>query len=414
MPTFVFLPNIMKDIQQIRKDFPILNRKVNGKALIYFDNAATSQKPQIVIDSISQYYQTANANVHRGNHFLSSEATQAMENSRKKIAQFFNAAATHEIIFTKGTTESINMVAHGFRQILQKNDEVLISEMEHHANIVPWQITCEMTGAKLKVIPITDEGRLDMEAFENLLNSKTKLVAITHVSNTLGSINPIKEITQKAHNAGAKVLIDGAQATAHTLVDVQELNCDFYVTSAHKMYGPTGVGILYGIEKYLDELPPYQSGGEMIKEVYFDRTTFSELPFKFEAGTPNIAGNIAFTHSIDYILSIGFEQIQEYENLLLSYANEKLNAIPDLTIYANLPDKAPVISFNIKDIHPSDLSTLIDHYGVAVRSGHHCSQPLIRRLGIPGTVRASFAIYNTPEEIDVFYESLLKVKAMLT
>lgn len=404
----------MIDIQKIRKDFPILNRKVNGKALVYFDNAATSQKPQMVIDAMATYYQNQNANVHRGNHSLSNEATQAMEASRQKMATFFNAASANEIIFTKGTTESINMVAHGFRQILKKGDEVLISEMEHHANIVPWQITCEMTGAKLKVIPITDEGRLDMKALNSLLNEKTKLVAITHISNTLGSINPIKEIIKKAHDAGAKVLIDGAQATAHTKVDVQDLDCDFYVTSAHKMYGPTGVGILYGKEKYLEELPPYQSGGEMIKEVYFDKTTFSDLPFKFEAGTPNIAGNIAFSKSIDFILQLGFENIQAYENTLLSYANEKLKSIPALKIYADLPDKAPVISFNIKDLHPSDVSTLIDHYGVAVRSGQHCSQPLIRRLGAHGTLRASFAIYNTLEEIDIFYEALLKVKAMLS
>ncbi len=403
----------MFDINNLRGAFPVLNRLVNHKPLIYFDNAATTQKPKAVIESITNYYQYFNANVHRGNHSLSNEATQAMELSRQKIASFFNATSTHEIIFTKGTTESINMIAHGFRQILKKGDEVLISEMEHHANIVPWQITCQMTGAKLTVIPITDKGVLDMEAFEKLLNEKTKLVAITHISNTLGSINPIKQIIKKVHDAGALVLVDGAQATAHTKVDVQDLDCDFYVTSAHKMYGPTGVGLLYGKEKYLEDLPPYQSGGEMIKEVYFDKTTFSELPFKFEAGTPNIAGNIAFSKSIDFILNLDYNHIQEYENKLLTYATNKLKSIPDLKIYADLPHKAPVISFNIKDIHPSDLSTLIDHYGVAVRSGHHCSQPLIRRLGIPGTVRASFAIYNTVAEIDIFYEALLKIKAML-
>lgn len=403
----------MLDISKIRTQFPILQRKVNGKPLVYFDNAATGQKPQIVIDAISRYYQNTNANVHRGVHTLSVEATEQMEATRTKLAEYFNAKYSHEIIFTRGTTESINLVANGFAQILQKDDEVLISEMEHHSNIVPWQLACKKSGAVLKVIPITPKGDLDMESFENLLTDKTKIVAVTHVSNTLGTINPVKEICAKAHRFGASVLLDGAQATAHIQSDVQELDCDFYAFSAHKMYGPTGIGALYGKEEWLNKLPVYQGGGEMIKEVSFEKTTYAELPFKFEAGTPNIADAIAFGTALDFIQEIGIQNIAAYEQELLDYATQKLELIPILKFIGTSSHKTSVISFVVEGIHPFDIGSIIDKMGIAVRTGHHCTQPLMKIYNIPGTVRVSFAVFNTKKEIDYLVEALQKTINML-
>jgi len=398
---------------KIRKDFPILNRKVNGKPLIYFDNAATSQKPQIVIDTLSNYYQKTNANVHRGVHTLSQEATKEFEKARGKLQKHFNANHTHEIIFTRGTTESINLVANGFSQLLQKGDDVLISQLEHHSNIVPWQIACEKSGASLKVIPIDKQGEIVLKEFDKLLSNKTKIVAINHVSNTLGTINPIKEIIKKAHKYNAAVLIDGAQATAHLTIDVQDLDCDFYCTSAHKMCGPTGIGMLYGKEEWLKKLPPYQGGGEMIKEVTFEKTTYAELPYKFEAGTPNIADAIAFGVAIDYLNNIGLDSIAKYENELLAYAMQLISEIPEVKIIGTAKEKAAVLSFIIKDIHPFDIGSIIDKLGIAVRTGHHCTQPIMQFFNISGTIRASFSFYNTKEEITVFISALKKAITML-
>lgn len=402
------------DITKIRKDFPILSRKVNGKPLVYLDNAATSQTPQQVIDVIVDYYSNYNANIHRGVHTLSQEATDKYEEARQKIQTHFNAKKSHEIIFTSGTTHSINMVANGFASLLQKEDEVIVSALEHHSNIVPWQMLCEKTGATLKVIPMTEAGELDMETYDKLLSANTKLVFVNHISNALGTINPIKSIIEKAHAVNAAVLIDGAQASPHIKTNVQELDVDFYTVSAHKMCGPTGVGILYGKEKWLNKLPPYQGGGEMIAEVTFEKTTYADLPHKFEAGTPNICGGIAFGAAVDYMNSIGFENIAAYENELLQYATNKLLEIEGLKIYGTSTQKTSVISFNIGNIHPYDIGTIVDKLGIAVRTGHHCAQPIMDYYNIPGTVRASFAFYNTKEEIDIFVEATKRAAQMLS
>jgi len=404
----------MLDIQKIRADFPILNRKVNGKPLIYFDNAATSQTPQVVIDAIVDYYSNYNSNIHRGVHSLSQEATDAYEEARIKIQRHFNSKKTHEIIFTSGTTHGINLVATGFTSFLKKGDEVIVSALEHHSNIVPWQMLCERTEAILKVIPINQEGELLMNVYDSLLSNKTKLVFVNHISNALGTINPIEEIIIKAHNIGAAVLIDGAQACPHIKPDVQALDVDFYVASAHKICGPTGVGMLYGKEEWLSKLPPYQGGGEMIKEVTFEKTTYADLPHKFEAGTPNIAGGIAFGVALDYMNSIGFDNIAAYEKELLDFGTKKLLEIEGLKIYGTSPNKTSVISFNIEGIHPYDIGTIIDKLGIAVRTGHHCAQPIMDFYKIPGTVRASFAFYNTKEEIVKLAEAVKRAKRMLS
>jgi cysteine desulfurase/selenocysteine lyase len=404
----------MIDIKKVRADFPILKEKVNGKPLVYLDNAATSQKPQVVIDSIVNYYSTINANIHRGVHTLSQKATDAYEQARIKLQQHFNAKNSYEIILTAGTTHSINIVATGFTTLLNKGDEIIVSALEHHSNIVPWQMLCERTGAILKVIPMNLEGELVMSAYDKLLTNKTKLVFVNHVSNALGTINPIEEIIDKAHKVGAAVLIDGAQSCPHIKPDVQALNADFYVASAHKLCGPTGVGILYGKEEWLHKLPPYQGGGEMIKKVTFEKTTYADLPHKFEAGTPNIAGVIAFGTAIDYMNNIGFEDIATYENELLAYATDKLLQIEGLKIYGTSPHKTAVISFNIGEIHPYDIGSIIDKLGIAVRTGHHCAQPIMDFYKIPGTIRASFTFYNTFEEVDLLYNALIKAKTMLS
>lgn len=397
-----------------REDFPILKRQINGKPLIYLDNAATSQTPQYVIDVIVDYYSNYNANIHRGVHTLSQEATDKYEQARQTIQKHFNAKHPHEIIFTSGATHSINLVASGFSKFLNSKDEILVSALEHHSNIVPWQMLCEKTGAKLKVIPMNDTGELEFDMYVNLLSSKTKLVFVNHVSNTLGTINPIKQIIDAAHSVGAAVLVDGAQASPHIIADVQKLNVDFYVTSAHKICGPTGVGMLYGKEEWLNKLPPYQGGGEMIADVTFEKTTYADLPHKFEAGTPNICGGIAFGAAIDYMNNIGFNHIAKYENELLEYATRKLLEIPELKIYGTSKHKIAVISFNVGSIHPYDIGSILDKLGVEVRTGHHCTQPIMDYYKIPGTVRASFAFYNTFEEIDSFIESLKKTIMMLS
>lgn len=404
----------MLDIEKIRADFPILQRTVNGKPLVYFDNAATTQTPQVVIDTIVDYYSNYNANIHRGVHTLSQEATDAYEEARIKIQQHFNAKELHEIIFTSGTTHSINLVANGFTSFLKKGDEIIISALEHHSNIVPWQMLSERTGADLKVIPMNEEGVLIMSAYDELLSNKTKLVFANHISNALGTINPIEEIIDKAHKVGAAVLIDGAQACPHLKPDVQALDVDFYVASAHKMCGPTGVGVLYGKSAWLTKLPPYQGGGEMIKEVTFEKSTYADLPHKFEAGTPNIAGGIAFGAAIDYMNGIGFDSIETYEKELLNFGTEKLLEIEGLKIYGTSSNKTSVISFNIEGIHPYDIGSIIDKLGIAVRTGHHCAQPIMDFYKIPGTVRASFAFYNTKEEIVKLAEAVKRAKSMLS
>ena len=402
------------NIDKIRSDFPILKRKVNGSPFVYFDNAATSQKPNQVIDSISDYYRNYNSNIHRGVHSVSQEATDAYENARKKIQKHFNARYSEEIILTSGTTHSINLVASGFTNILSKNDEILISELEHHSNIVPWQMMCKKNGAKLKVIPLKNNGDLNYDEYLKLLSPNTKLVFVNHVSNALGTINPIDSIINDAHKYGAAVLIDGAQASSHLKADMQKLNVDFYTTSAHKLCGPTGIGMLYGKKEWLEKLPPYQGGGEMISEVTFKNTTYAELPNKFEAGTPNIVGAIGFGVALDYLNEIGFDDIESYENELLEYATSKLNQVPDLKIYGQAEKKTSVISFNVGSIHSYDIGTILDKYGIAVRTGQHCAQPVMDYFGISGTVRASFAFYNTKKEIDYFCESLNKAIAMLS
>jgi cysteine desulfurase/selenocysteine lyase len=404
----------MFDVQKVRADFPILSQNVNGKPLVYFDNGATSQKPQVVIDAISKYYSEINANIHRGVHTLSQLATDAYEASRNTIQNHLNAKHIHEIIFTSGTTFGINLVANGFASLLKAGDEVMVSALEHHSNIVPWQFLCEKTGAKLVVIPMNEKGELILSAFDNLLSEKTKIVTVNHISNALGTVNPIEYIIKKAHGVGAAVLIDGAQATPHLRPDVQALDCDFYVFSGHKICGPTGVGILYGKEEWLRKLPPYQGGGEMIAEVTFEKTTYADLPHKFEAGTPNISGGIVLGTAIDYMNSIGFDNIAAYEQELLDYGTKRLQEIEGLTIYGTSENKASVISFNIEGIHPYDIGTIIDKLGIAVRTGHHCAQPIMNFFNIPGTIRASFAFYNTKEEIDIFVEAVKKAQMMLT
>jgi cysteine desulfurase/selenocysteine lyase len=404
----------MFPVDKIRADFPILKRKVHGKPLVYFDNAATSQTPQVVIDTIVDYYSNYNANIHRGVHTLSQEATDKYEEARIKIQKHFNAEKAYEIILTSGTTHSINMIASGFASLLNTGDEIIVSALEHHSNIVPWQMLCEKTGAVLKVIPMDDDGTLRMDIYHELLNFNTKVVFCNHVSNALGTINPIKEIIHAAHKFGAAVLIDGAQATPHIKPDVQELDVDFYVASAHKLCGPTGVGMLYGKEEWLQKLPPYQGGGEMIATVSFDKTTYAGLPHKFEAGTPNICGGIAFGSAIDYMNSIGFNTIETYENELLEYATKELLKIVGLKIYANIKNKTAVISFNVNEIHPYDIGSILDKLGIAVRTGHHCAQPIMDYYKIPGTIRASFSFYNTKEEIDILVAGVKRATMMLS
>lgn len=403
------------DINNIRKDFPILHREINGKPLVYFDNAATSQTPKQVIDCIVDYYETKNANIHRGVHSLSQIATDAYEGARETVRAHFNAKFAHEVILTAGTTHSINLVANGYASILKPEDEILVSAMEHHSNIVPWQMLCQKTGAQLKVIPMSHKGELEMDTYKELLSAHTKLVFVNHVSNALGTINPIKDIIDLAHSVDAKVLIDGAQSAPHIKADVQALDVDYYTVSAHKICGPTGVGMLYGKEDLLNMLPPYQGGGEMISEVTFENTTYAGLPHKFEAGTPNISGGIAFGTALDYMNAIGFDAIAAYEMELLKYATSQIEQLEGVEIYGTTPDKkTAVLSFNIEGLHPYDIGTLLDKMGVAVRTGHHCAQPIMEFYKIPGTVRASFSFYNTKAEIDTFISALKKAKSMLS
>ena len=406
--------NILKNIESIRNDFPILNTSVNGNKLIYLDNAATSQTPNCVINSISDYYKNLNSNIHRGVHSLSQMATEKYEDTRKKFKSHFNAKSSKEIIFTSGTTHSINLISSGFSKFLNEGDEIIVSHLEHHSNIVPWQMLCEKTGAKMLVIPMNDKGELDLNKFSKILSKKTKVVFVNHVSNALGTVNDIEKIINLSHNVGASVLIDGAQAVPHFKVDVSKLDVDFYVCSAHKFCGPTGVGILYGKKEWLEKLPPYQGGGEMIDEVSFEKTTYSDLPNKFEPGTPNIAGVIASGIALDYINNIGLEEIKEYEDYLLDYATKKLREINGLKIYGESKDKTSVISFNIGDIHPYDIGSLIDNLGIAVRTGHHCAQPIMDYFKIPGTIRVSFCFYNTTDEIDSLVSALKKASTMLS
>lgn len=406
----------MKSILEIRTDFPILSRTIHNKPLIYFDNGATSQTPTQVIEAIVHYYSYQNANIHRGVHTLSQEATDAYEEARKKLQRHFNARKSSEILFTAGTTHGINLVANGYGTLMQEGDEVIISASEHHSNIVPWQLACQRSGATLKVIPMNEKGILDLEVYNQLLNKRTKIVCVQHVSNALGNIHPIEEIIEKAHRVGAVVLVDGAQAAPHLQPDMQTLDVDFYAVSAHKMYGPTGIGTLYGKEELLLQLPPYQGGGEMIKEVHFEESTYADLPYKFEAGTPNICGGIAFGTTIDYIQQLGMEAIATHEHKLLEYAIAKLQNIEGITLYGNddLSKRTAVISFNLQNIHPYDVGVILDQLGIAVRTGHHCAQPIMDFYCIPGTVRASFAVYNTSEEIDTFVEAVKKAQKMLS
>lgn len=403
------------DIQQIRSQFPILNREVNGKPLVYLDNGATSQKPKVVLDVLDEYYEKYNANVHRGIHTLSQEATDLMEESRRKIQKFINAKHDYEIIFTRGTTEGINLVSNSLRNVLSADDEIIITEIEHHSNIVPWQLLCQRTGAKLKYIPLTAEGILDIEKLDDLLTDKTKLVCVNQVSNALGVINPIKTIIEKAHAKGAWVLIDAAQSAPHTAIDVQAMDCDFLVFSGHKMYGPTGIGILYGKEYILNELPPFHGGGEMIKDVTMEVSTYACLPFKFEAGTPDIAGIIGLGAAVDFINSIGMQTIHDYEKELVDYTIQRLSEFDEVEIYAKDAEHSGAVSFNLKfdGVHSSDVGMILDKKGIAVRTGHHCAQPIMQHFNIPGTVRASFAVYNTKEEIDTFIEGLKTAIRML-
>lgn len=402
------------DIASIRNDFPILNEVINGKQLVYFDNAATTQKPRIVLDALSGYYEHYNANIHRGIHHLAEKATSAFEDSRRRLQKFINAELSEEVIFTYGTTDSINLVAQTYgRKFLKEGDEIIISTMEHHSNIVPWQMLCEENGCILRVIPINDEGELLMDEYEKMLSEKTKFVSIVHVSNALGTINPVSEIIEKAHKVGAKVLLDGAQASSHLTIDVQALDVDFYALSLHKIYGPTGMGILYGKKELLEAMPPYRGGGEMIKEVTFEKTTYNELPYKFEAGTPNIADVVAAKYAIDYVDTLGKPNIAKHENDLLLYATEAVKEIPGLRIIGQAKEKVSVLSFIIDGLHHQDIAVILDNQGIAVRTGHHCTQPLMSRLGILGTTRASFAVYNTIEEIDGLIKGLHKAKKML-
>ena len=405
----------MLDIQKIRTDFPILNEKIRGKQLVYLDNGASTQKPQVVIDAESYYYEHQYANIHRGVHYLSQVGTDLYENVRKQVQQFINAKHEHEIIYTKGTTNAINLVAYTFgRKFINEGDEIVITEMEHHSNIVPWQMLCEEKKCILKYIPLQEDGSINLEDAEKLITPKTKLVSVVYVSNALGTINPIKELIAIAHKNGAKILIDAAQAIQHFTIDVQALDCDFFVFSGHKIYGPTGTGILYGKEEILNEMPPYEGGGDMIKTVSFSGTTFNDLPFKFEAGTPNIAGCIALGTAIKYVQDLGIDNIRAYETELLNYATEKLSAIEGLKIYGTAKHKSSVISFLLDGIHPYDVGVILDNQGIAIRTGHHCAQPVMDHYGIPGTCRASFAFYNTKEEVDVLVEGILKAKKMLS
>ena len=405
----------MLDIQKIRTDFPILNEKIRGKQLVYLDNGASTQKPQVVIDAESYYYEHQYANIHRGVHYLSQVGTDLYENVRKQVQQFVNAKHEHEIIFTKGTTNAINLVAYTFgRKFINEGDEILITEMEHHSNIVPWQMLCEEKKCILKYIPLQADGSINLEDAEKLITPKTKLVSVVYVSNALGTINPIKELIAITHKNGAKILIDAAQAIQHFTIDVQALDCDFFVFSGHKIYGPTGTGILYGKEDILNQMPPYEGGGDMIKTVSFSGTTFNDLPFKFEAGTPNIAGCIALGTAIKYVQDLGIDNIRAYETELLNYATEKLSAIEGLKIYGTAKHKSSVISFLLDGIHPYDVGVILDNQGIAIRTGHHCAQPVMDYYGIPGTCRASFAFYNTKEEVDVLVEGILKAKKMLS
>ncbi len=403
----------MYDIEQIRGDFPILSRQVYGKPLVYLDNSATTQKPRAVVEAITNEYYSVNANVHRGVHFLSQQATELHEASRETVRRFINARSTNEIVFTRGTTESINLIASTFTDAcMREGDEVMVSVMEHHSNIVPWQLAAARKGIVLKVIPMDDQGVLDMEAYRKLFTERTKLVSVAHVSNTLGTVNPIGEMVAFAHSRGVPVLVDGAQSISHIPIDVQALDADFYVFSSHKVYGPTGVGVLYGKEKWLDRLPPYQGGGEMIQSVSFERTTFNELPFKFEAGTPDYIGTHGLAKALDYVSAIGMEEIAAHEHELTVYATGRLKAIPGMRLFGEAPEKSCVFSFLVGNIHHLDMGTLLDRLGIAVRTGHHCAQPLMQRLGIEGTVRASFALYNTKEEVDVLAEGIERVSRM--
>ena len=402
------------DVKNIREDFPILKKKINGKQLIYFDNAATSQTPTCVINSISDYYNNYNSNIHRGVHSLSEEATEAYEKAREKIQIHFNAKHKEEIIFTSGTTHSINIVSNGFLDLMGENDEIIVSGLEHHSNIVPWQMMCKKTNSKLKVIPLDKNGELDLKEFKNLVSKKTKLVFLNHVSNALGIINPIEEIIQISHSYNALVLIDGAQSAAHFKIDLQKLNVDFFTASAHKLCGPTGVGFLYGKKELLEKIEPFMGGGEMISDVTFEKTTYAEIPHKFEAGTPNISGVIAFGVALDYMNSLGFENIRQYEDKLLKYATEKLKEIDGLIIYGDVKNKTSVISFNISGIHSYDIGSILDKYGVAVRTGQHCAQPIMDHFDIPGTVRVSLSFINTFKEIDILQEAIIKAKSMLS
>lgn len=403
------------DITEIRANFPILSREVYGKPLVYFDNAATSQKPQCVIDKIAEMYTTVNSNVHRGVHYLSQAATDEHEAARTTVQKFINAFSPNEIVFTRGATESINLVASSFcHKFCKEGDEILITAMEHHSNIVPWQLQAEELGLKIKVAPINDEGELLIDELEKLISNNTKLIAVTHISNVLGSINPIDKIIEIAHSYNVPILIDAAQSVQHAKVDVQKLDCDFLVFSSHKVYGPTGVGVLYGKEKWLNELPPYQGGGEMIENVSFEKTTFNHLPFKFEAGTPDFVGTAALAAALNYVTSIGLDNIASHEDELLRYATEKMSTIPGMRIIGTAKNKSSVISFLIDNIHPYDIGTLLDKMGIAVRTGHHCAEPLMKELGIDGTVRASFAFYNTKEEVDALIHGLKRIVSMFS
>ena len=403
----------MYNISDIRKDFPILGREVYGKPLVYLDNGATTQKPRQVVDAITEEYYSVNANVHRGVHFLSQEATRLHEASRERVRSFINASSTNEIIFTRGTTEAINLLAYSFGEaFLHEGDEVIVSTMEHHSNIVPWQLLEQRKGIRLRVIPITDRGEICLDEYKALFNEHTRLVSVTHVSNVLGTVNPIREMIRIAHDHEVPFAVDGAQGVPHIKVDVQELDADFYAFSAHKIYGPTGIGVLYGKEQWLDRMPPYQGGGEMIQTVSFERTTFNELPYKFEAGTPDYIGTTAFARALDYVSALGIEHIAAHEKALTDYALQQLSEIPAMRIIGEAEERGAVISFNVGDIHPSDLGTLLDRLGIAVRTGHHCAQPLMQRMGIPGTVRASFALYNTMAEVDALVAAVDRVRKM--
>ena len=405
----------MIDVEKIREDFPILKQKVYGKDLIYLDNAATTHKPQLVIDAIAKYYSEQNSNVHRGVHFLSDSATTLYENARKRVAEFINAKTTNEIVFVRGTTEAINLVANGYGdKFIKAGDEIIVTYLEHHSNIVPWQMLCERNNAKLKVIPVNDDGELMIDEYKKLLSEKTKIVAAGHTSNALGTKNPVREIVKYAHDAGAVVMIDGAQAVQHSKVDVQELDADFFAFSGHKVYGPTGIGVLYGKEELLNATNPYQGGGDMIKSVTFEKTTYNELPYKFEAGTPDICGAIVLPEALEYVKKVGLENIAKYEDELLNYGTEKLKEIEGFRLIGNAKNKTGVISFLIDGIHPYDAGTILDKQGIAVRTGHHCAEPLMNRFGIPGTVRASFGMYNTKSEIDALVDGVKKAKKMLS